>query len=225
MAVVFDEKKALFTMYTKNSMYQMKKDDLGVLLHTYYGRKTENTDYSYLIYCKDRGFAANPYDAEKNRTYSTEILPQEYSCFGTADYRTSALRIRTANGCRVLDLRFDHSEVLEGKYSIPGMPAVYAQEGDRADTLVVTLKDQAEDIFVHLYYGVMENLDMITRAVRIENGTSGAIYLEKAASMCLDQMYGSYDWMTFYGKHEMERNLSRTPVHHGLQSVGSVRWS
>lgn len=223
MAVVFDEKKALFTLYTKNSMYQMKKDDLGVLLHTYYGRKTENTDYSYLIYCKDRGFAANPYDAEKNRTYSTEILPQEYSCFGTGDYRTSALRIRGAGGCRVLDLRYENCEILEGKYTIPGMPAVYAQEGDSAKTLVVTLKDKAEDIFVHLYYGVMENLDMITRAVRIENRTAQPVYLEKAASMCLDQIYGSYDWMTFYGKHEMERQLSRTPVHHGLQSVGSVR--
>lgn len=225
MAVFFDEKKSLFTLYTKSSMYQIKADNLGVLLHTYYGKKTKNTDYSYLIFCKDRGFAGNPYDAEKDRTYSLETLPQEYPCFGSGDYRSSALRIRTAMGYKAIDLRYEGYEVLEGKYSIPGMPAVYAQEGDQADTLVITMRDEAESIFVHLYYGVLEDLDVITRAVRIENRSEKPVYLEKAASMCLDQIYGSYDWMTFYGKHEMERELSRTPVHHGIQSVGSVRGS
>ena len=223
MAILLNEKKNLFTLYTKDSMYQMKADDLGILLHTYYGKRTEPVDYSYLIFCKDRGFAANPYEAEKDKTYSTEILPQEYSCFGSGDYRTSALRIRTSRGVRVLDLRYESCEVRKGKYAIPGMPAVYAQEGDTADTLIVTLKDQAEEIYVHLYYGVMEDQDMITRAVRIENWGTEAIYLEKAASLCLDQIYGAYDWITFYGKHEMERQLSRTAVHHGLQTVGSVR--
>ena len=29
--------------------------------------------------------------------------------------------------------------------------------------------------------------------------------------------------MTFYGKHEMERQVSRTQIHHGIQSVGSLR--
>lgn len=223
MAILLDENNSVFTLYTRNSMYQMKKDHLGTLLHTYYGRKTGNADYSYLIYCKDRGFAANPYDAENDRTYSTEILPQEYSCFGSGDFRTSAVKIRTESGYRVLDLRYESFEIQNGKYAIPGLPAVYAQEGDQADTLVVTLKDTSSDVFVHLYYGVLENLDMITRAVCIENRGEQPIYLEKAASMCLDQISGSYDWMTFYGKHEMERQLSRTAVHHGLQSVGSLR--
>ena len=39
----------VFTLCTKNSMYQMKADELGVLLHTYYGKKTEQMDFSYLI--------------------------------------------------------------------------------------------------------------------------------------------------------------------------------
>ena len=37
MAVRFDEKKNLFTLQTLDSTYQMKVDDHGVLLHTYYG--------------------------------------------------------------------------------------------------------------------------------------------------------------------------------------------
>ena len=36
MAIVFDKENRLFTLCTKNSMYQMKADDKGILLHTYY---------------------------------------------------------------------------------------------------------------------------------------------------------------------------------------------
>ena len=61
MSIVLSEKESLFTLYTKTSMYQMKVDDYGVLLHTYYGKKTEVFDYSYLIQRRDHGFSGNPF--------------------------------------------------------------------------------------------------------------------------------------------------------------------
>ena len=39
MSILPDDQKSLFTLYTKNSMYQMKVDNLGVLLHTHYGKE------------------------------------------------------------------------------------------------------------------------------------------------------------------------------------------
>ena len=63
MAIVFDKENRLFTLCTKNSMYQMKADDKGILLHTYYGRKTDICDYSYLIQRRDHGFSGNPDEA------------------------------------------------------------------------------------------------------------------------------------------------------------------
>ena len=120
MAILLDEKNRLFSLCTKNSMYQMKVDNLGVLLHTYYGKRTENFDYSYLISCKDHGFAGNPYQAGTDRTYSLEVLPQEYSCYGSGDYRASALKIRYHMGARALELRYVGHQCLEGKYAIPG---------------------------------------------------------------------------------------------------------
>ncbi len=47
--------------------------------------------------------------------------------------------------------------------------------------------------------------------------------LLKAASLCLDWQTGEYDWITFHGRHAMERNFQRTGIAHGVQSVGSVR--
>lgn len=223
MAVYVDE-NSLFTLYTKNSMYQMKADSLGVLLHTYYGKPTDKFDYSYLISRRDHGFAGNPFEAGEDRTYSLETLPQEYTCFGGGDFRESALKIRHPMGSWSMRLVFEKYHMEKGKYDIPGMPALYEEE-EKAETLVITLKDVEKEIYVHLYYGVMEELDVITRAVRIENKTEEPIYVERAMSLCLDQLSGNYDFLTFYGRHEMERNLSRIPVHHGVQAVGSTRGS
>ena len=75
MAIAVNEK--VFTLCTKNSMYQMKADEQGVLLHTYYGKRTEQMDFSYLIQKRDHGFSGNPYDAETDRKYSLDTLPQD----------------------------------------------------------------------------------------------------------------------------------------------------
>ena len=76
MAIVIEKDDRLFTLCTKNSMYQMKADDKGILLHTYYGRKTDICDYSYLIQRRDHGFSGNPDEAAGDRTYSTDTLPE-----------------------------------------------------------------------------------------------------------------------------------------------------
>ncbi len=221
MAIAVNEK--VFTLCTKNSMYQMKADEHGVLLHTYYGKRTEQMDFSYLIQKRDHGFSGNPYDAETDRKYSLDTLPQEYSCQGNGDYRESAFAVRNQYGVSASDLRFQGYEILKGKYEIPGLPAFYAEDSAQADTLVISMKDRDGEILVKLYYGVFEEFDLITRAVCVENLGEEEVYLERALSCCVDQTCGNWDWMTFYGKHEMERQVSRTQIHHGIQSVGSLR--
>ncbi|MFR2794752.1 MAG: alpha-galactosidase [Eisenbergiella sp.] len=223
MAVYTDRESRVFTLQTKNTTYQMKADDKGVFLHTYYGEKTDNSDKSYLIRCADRGFSGNPYEVGTfDRSYSLDMLPQEYSCFGTGDYRISALRVRQADGSRAAELRYAGCETRKGKYAIPGLPAAYGAQ-EEADTLEVILKDEACGIEVRLLYGVFEKKDVITRAVRITNRSERPVVLEKAASLCLDWQQGEFDWLTFYGRHAMERNVQRTGIAHGVQSVGSVR--
>ena len=126
MAIMIDNTSRLFTLTTKNSMYQMKADKYDVLLHTYYGKKTTFFDYSRQIAYLDHGCSGNPYEVGHDRPYSLDVLPLEYSTFGTGDYRSSALKVRYANGGFSCDLRYVGFEVKEGKYSLPGLPAFYA---------------------------------------------------------------------------------------------------
>ena len=138
-----------------------------------------------------------------------DALPQEYPTYGSGDYRGSALKVRYPDGTTSCELRYVGYEVLEGKYSIPGLPAIYQMEENKADTLVITLEDTRKTFYVHLYYGVMEDLDIITRSVRIENHSDKPVFLENVQSTCVDYLHGEFDLHTFYGRHIKERNYQR----------------
>ncbi len=223
MAIIIDDQHRVFTLQTKHTTYQMKADAKDVLLHTYYGEKTDSSDKSPLIFRADRGFSGNPYEVGKqDRTYSLDSLPQEYTSFGMGDYRITSLRVQNKDGSQAAELRYAGYCVQEGKYAIPGLPAVYAQDGE-AETLVVRLADAYSGLEAELYYGVLEDLDVITRAVKITNHGKDGVVLQKAASMNLDWEDGDFQWVSFYGRHSMEMNFQRETIHHGIQAVGSVR--
>ena len=223
MAVRFDEKKNLFTLQTTDSTYQMKVDDHGVLLHTYYGAAADETDFSYLIGPEDRGFSGQPGDEKKNRTYSMDYYPLEYPVQGNGDFRVKALKAGFEGEVPALDLRFVSYEQGKGKYSLPGLPALFEAEAEEAETLKITLKDRVEEIYVTLFYGIFEKKNIITRAASIENRSEKNVVLKRALSLGLDFMEGDMDLIHFYGKHAGERQFERRNLPHGITEISSSR--
>ena len=223
MAVRFDEKKNLFTLQTLESTYQMKVDDHGVLLHTYYGAPADKTDFSYLIGPEDRGFSGQPGDEKKDRTYSMDYYPLEYPVQGNGDFRVKALKAGFEGEVPALDLRFVSYELEKGKYSLPGLPALFEAEAGEVETLKITLKDRLEEIYVTLFYGVFEKKNVITRAASIENRSGKNVTLKRALSLGLDFMEGDMDLIHFYGKHAGERQFERRNLPHGITEISSSR--
>ena len=221
MSIFFDEKDRTFTLHTVGTTYQMQVDSFGYLLHLYYGRKAAGC-MDYLLTFYDRGFSGNPYDAGNDRTYSMDVLPQEFPCFGTGDFRSAAFVVKNADGSIACDLRFRDYSIKKGKYSLSGLPAVYASDTE-AETLEIYLEDPVTNVQAVLLYGVLPERDIITRAVKIINQGQGRICIEKIQSACLDFVSGKYDLLTFYGRHAMERNFQRTAVMHGNYVIGSRR--
>lgn len=211
----------LITLQTENTTYQMGVNDLGFLLHLYYGPKADG-DMSWLLTAYDRGFSGNPYDAGEDRTFSADVAPLEYPCYGNGDFRSPAFNIRDSRGVFGVDLRFKRYEIRPGKYSIPGLPAVYADDG-QAYTAEVVLEDEASGVEVVLRYGVLPELDVITRSTVVQNKGHQTIYIDKVNSACLDFLSGEYDLLHFRGRHTMERNLERVPVIHARQDFSSRR--
>ena len=219
--IVLDQNSKVFTLHTKNTTYQMKADANRVLLHTYYGPRVRGGDLSRLIQYADRGFSPNPSEARDNRTYSLDTLPQEYSTCGVGDFRLPSIEFEPEDGSRLADLRYTGFELKKGKYSLPGLPAFSG--GEEWETLIVHLIDSTCRVSVKLYYGVLEECDLITRAVQVVNEGGRSVRLRRCASLCLDFQGGELDFITFDGCHAQERGLNRAPLRQGVQSVESVR--
>lgn len=222
MGIVYSKSDRTFTIQTKNTTYQMQVDPYGFLLHLYYGKKTDGSCMDYLLTYYDRGFSGNPFDAGDDRTYSMDALPQEYPSYGTGDYRSTALIVENADGSTACDLRYRSHHIFNGKYKIPGLPAVYADETE-SQTLEIVMEDAVTGVEVTLQYGVLPDYDVITRSEKIVYRSEGKICIRKAQSACLDFVQGKYDLLTFYGRHAMERTMQREPVTHGSHVIGSVR--
>ena len=214
MAIIYDPNKKIFTLHTAHTTYQMQVDSLGYLLHLYYGEKT-NSSMDYVLIYADRGFSGNPYEAGTDKTFSLDTLPQEYTAYGNGDYRINGLETEQADGSDTANLKYESYEISKGKYSLKGLPAMFAKE-DEAETLEIVLKDHASGLRAHLLYGVFPQLDVITRAVRLENTGTAPVTVKKAMSMEMDYEYRELDAVHFYGKHNMERQMERTHLGHGL---------
>ncbi|MCC8017248.1 MAG: alpha-galactosidase, partial [Lachnospiraceae bacterium] len=210
-----------FYLETEHTLYQMKADSRGILKHLWYGAKT-GQDMEYLLDYPDVGFSGNPYDAGEDRTYSLDTMPLEYAAEGVGDYRISAVSVCHENGSCVLDLRYESCRIVPGKYSIPGLPAVYAGENE-AQTLEITLRDAVSGVCVILKYGVLPEYDVITRSAVIVNGGKKPVTVNRAHSLCLDIPYGQWEWIHFHGRHLQERVPERRPLLHGIQQSSSGR--
>lgn len=210
----------LITLHTKHTTYQMGVTKNGFLLHLYYGSRTHG-DMSSLLSYYERGMSGVPYDANDN-TFSCDVLPQEYSCYGNGDYRSPAINVRTEDGTYGLDLRYQSYSVSEGHEELEGLPCAY---GDLKEVTThrIVLSDRRTGTEVVLSYGVFYEHDIITRNVRINNPGKDNIYVHRVFSCSLDFLTGNFDILSFHGRHMMERIPERTAIKHGKQCYESRR--
>ena len=220
--IKYHEAEKVFDLRTEHSTYQMQVREYDTLVHLYYGCPVGDSLITDRIVCVDRGFSGNPYEAGKDKTFSLDTLPQEYTAYGNGDYRINGLEVEQADGSDTANLKFESYEITKGKYSLKGLPAMFAKE-DEAETLEIVLADRVSGLKAHLLYSVFPHLDVITRAVRLEQTGETPVTVKKAMSMEMDFEYREMDAVHFYGRHNVERQMERTHLGHANWSVGSIR--
>lgn len=119
MSIQYEKETGIFHLTTAHSSYQMQVDSYGHLLHLYYGKRTVQSAGHVLTYY-DRGFCGNPGEAGMDRTYSLDVLPQEFPTRGTGDYRATALALEGADGTDGCDLHYQSHRIYNGKYTLQG---------------------------------------------------------------------------------------------------------
>lgn len=201
----YHETSRTWLLHTAHTTYQLGVDGDGRLLHLYYGPRCD---------------APRTLDAPHNDPGCwPDLLPQEWPAPGAGDNHAPFFAVEWADGSRAADLRFAGAEVLPGRYTLPGLPAFGAGEGD--ETLRVTLRDGC-GLTVTLLYAVAGECDLITRAAVVENTGTAPLTLTGAPSAVVDFARTDLDLITFDGTWAGERTPFRAPVRPGVQSVGSV---
>lgn len=221
MGIFFDESKRIFKLDTPNTSYIMSiEDKFGYLLHLYYGKRLNGCDVGFLSRTSEP-----PYTPDKNARDKLSFLdcaPQEYPCGGIGDFRQHALEIETVGGHNAVEMGYRSHTIEKGKPSLEGLPATFDSEKD-CTTLTVCLEDPILKLRAYLQYTVFEDLDAITRSVRLENGGTQSLYLTKVMSACLDMDNMDFSMLTLHGSWARERRMQYRKLGYGRQGVGSER--
>jgi alpha-galactosidase len=211
MPIIYDKEHKLFHLKTKEFSYVMQVLDIGYLTHLYWGKPLN----SYRTY----------YKAAHEKFVNLDVVPQEYAVYGTGDLRTPTLEVLQETGSTVSELKYVEHKIVKGKPSITPLPATYIESDEEAETLIITLKDEAAGYLVNLSYTVFEEYYALTRSAQIvncrEDGT--AIKLQRALSMCVDYDQSNYELLQLSGAWCREKYIYRRDLAPGLQAIDSKR--
>ncbi|MBQ7475963.1 MAG: alpha-galactosidase [Selenomonadaceae bacterium] len=192
------------------------------LFHRYFGKAIREFRDSAPLQGLDRGFSPQPAAWENERTYSLDVLPQEYPMRGHSDFRIPAYEIELPDGTNIVELFYTGHKIYNGKPALKNLPASYAKENE-AQTLEIYLEDTVSKIKATLIYTIYEKFSLIVRSVRFENFGDKPFKLRQAASFAIDLPDHEFDSINLYGGHAAERFIERKPLGHGIYEVASSR--
>ena len=221
MGVQFFEKERIFKLDTKASSYLIGiVDEEGFLGHIYYGKKMQDHDVAYLMRTQEAPFV--PSTNARDRLSFLDSFPMEYPTYGLGDFREDAISVKTVGGHVALQLAYVSHEIYGGKKALKDLPATFGKE-EECTTLDILCEDRILGLKVVLSYTAFEDVDAITRSVRVINEGKDPIYLTKVMSTCLDMDNQNFDLITLHGSWARERHINRRPLSLGFQGVSSLR--
>ncbi|MBQ3160815.1 MAG: alpha-galactosidase [Oscillospiraceae bacterium] len=218
--ISYAEDIVLFKLDAKNTSYVFGATDDGYLIHAYYGKKIEDEDLTYLLRLTENPWTLKTNARDKGTFMDAHAF--EYPCHGTGDYREPCLMVMDDEGMTTTDLRYVSHKVYKGKPALEGMPATFANENE-AETLEITCIDKHTGLEAVLIYTAFNDLDVITRSVRLKNNGTAPLNVKRVLSACVDFDNDGYDFITLNGSWARERVMERCRLHHGKQGVDSVK--
>lgn len=209
MAIYVNEELLLFHLQSDDTSYVIQVID-GYPVHTYWGRRLwEDGNLDKLAPFTDKALLGS--------------TPQEYPQYGSGDFRSPAYQIRLEDGSRITELRYKGYSLSAGKPALEGLPYVYMESDDEADTLELMLEDSYSGLLVVLRYSIFAG-GALTRSARLANGGGGTLKLLRALSANVD-LFGKGDYELLYlsGSWTREAHIQRRPLGPGGTSLGSRR--
>lgn len=224
MSIHISKDERLFHLETENSSYVFRVLENQQLQHLYYGKRIHvKENCGNLASYQTRGFEVS-YTADEERI-QLSMIPNEYAAYGKGDFRHPAYQVQDATGSRITELKYQGYTLSTGKKRLEILPSTFDDDGDRSEVLTITLKDDIIGLVVKLNYTVFPGQNVIVRNVEFINEGQSDLKLLKAMSLQLDLPDDQFDFIHFSGAWLRERQLYRTALRPGLQSIDSLRYS
>lgn len=221
MGIKFDKKSKTFMITANDTSYIIAVvDEEQFLGHVYFGEKLPHENMNYLMRLDEYPFI--PSKNNRERVSFLDSFPTEYSTHGLGDYRESCLKVMTKSGMTSCGISYVSHVIYEGKPRLKGLPATFGEKED-CTTLEITCTDKHLKLEVVLVYTAFENLDVITRSVRVKNCGEESIQITKVLSTCVDFDRNDMDMITLHGSWARERHICRRRVSAGKQGIASLR--
>ena len=220
MAIIYDESRKCFHLSNDRISYIFRMAADKYPLHLYWGRRVRSIGDKMVSRRMQDGY---PQSDEAFSLHETphDHLPQECPAFGMSDMREGMLHVRHADGTHALDLVYESHKVIDGKPELFGMPSA---RGEGAQSLIITLRDAYSGVAAELCYTIWADTDVIARSMRIVNGGSASIRVDRAYSCCVDFEEGDdFRLLTLYGAWARERQMYVRDVVPGEQGVSNAR--
>lgn len=189
----------VFRLTTLHTSYWFQLTQFKHLEHIYYGSLLPNDQPVQPLVLKRTAQTGGSvlYDAG-DETYCLDKLLLEWSGIGKGDFRETPAELKMPDGTYTADFVCQSHEIRDGSASMDALPSSYG-EADDCQTLVITLKDESNNVSLLLYYTVYVQADVITRRAVLVNGNQKPLTVRRLMSMMIDMPNDNFQLITFDG--------------------------
>lgn len=207
----------IFRLDTPHSSYVLGISKEGLAVHLYYGALLGSGD-TRAVSREDNSPWFPPIPGQP----LLDQVPLEYSGAGMADLRPSALSVVWEDGDNIADLRYKSHRVVSGKPAPGGLPHVYAEPDDEAQTLILTLADK-KGLEADLYYTVLGRYDGVMRRTVLRNEGRQNVSVLRVMSASEDLPEWRMEMIHLNGSWARECQKERQPVGHCEHRIESFK--
>ncbi len=203
-----------FQLSTKTTSYWFHVTQYKHLEHVYYGsRLPDNQTIDPLLVKRIMPMGGTVAYTEDDSSYCLDSLCLEWSGIGKGDYRDTPAEIKMPDESFTADFRYQSHTVQDGCVPMKTLPTA---EGDDAQTLIVTMLDESNHVYLDLYYTVFYETDVIARRAVLRNENKQALTIRRMMSLMLDMPNNNFHMVTFDGNWISEGRKHTRPVTFGL---------
>ena len=181
MSIYYNDDRKVFHLQSEKSSYIIELIDGAIPAHVYWGPKLVGKELKSPLTLVER-VSFSPNYVPGDRRISLDTIPNEFPAYGNGDFREPALEVHLVDGTTVTDFRYKGHTINKGKPALKGLPSTYVESEEEAETLEILLHDEKTGLIASLSYTVFNDLDVITRSVRIENLGKNNVVLNRVFS-------------------------------------------